>query len=250
MTKIKPPTNCPSCGSDLEWRKHLLYCTNPLCGSKVEKRIEYFAKTMKIKGLGPASVAKLNLADFSELYFHTKETLSEALNSNKLGEKLYYEIENSKKAPLNMLLPAFSIPLIGKSASEKLSTVCKTIDDITETTCRQAGLGPKARSNLLEWLDAEFPYYKDLPFSFTFNQKVKPNTIKGIVCISGKLKSCKTKAEAAELLVEKGYEVKNSITKDVTILINESGIASAKTKKAEAKGIKIVTNLLELIGEN
>ena len=249
MTKITPPTNCPSCGSVLEWRKHLLYCTNPSCGTKLERKIEHFAKTLKIKGLGPASIAKIGLTDITELYLHTKDSLSDALNSNKLAEKLFYEIENSKKAPLNMVLPAFSIPLIGKSAAEKLSTVCDSIYDIDETTCKQAGLGPVATSKLLGWLETEFPAYKGLPFSFTFNRKAKPDVVKGIVCISGKLKSCKTKAEATKLLVESGYEVKSSITKDVTILLNESGIESAKTKKARESGVDIVTNIYDLIGD-
>ena len=54
----------------------------------------------------------------------------------------------------------------------------------------------------------------------------------GIVCISGKLKSYKTKAEAAKVLKECGYTIKDSVTKDVTILVNESGIESQKTIKA------------------
>ena len=92
MTKIIPPTNCPSCGSELKWSNHLLYCTNSECKSKVAKTIEHFAKTLKIKGLGPATIAKLNLADISEIYLHTKESIAEALNSDKLAEKLVYEI--------------------------------------------------------------------------------------------------------------------------------------------------------------
>ena len=47
-----------------------------------------------------------------------------------------------------------------------------------------------------------------------------------------------------------GYRVKDTLTKDVTILVNESGIASNKTKSAESKGIRIVTNIKQLIGEN
>jgi len=39
------------------------------------------------------------------------------------------------------------------------------------------------------------------------------------------------------------------LTKDVTILVNESGIESAKTKKARDSGVQIITNLLEFIGE-
>jgi len=69
------------------------------------------------------------------------------------------------------------------------------------------------------------------------------------VCISGRLKSYKTKAEATKVLEKLGYIVKSSLTKDVTILVNEGGVESAKTKTAAQRGITIVTNLLEFIGE-
>ena len=55
------------------------------------------------------------------------------------------------------------------------------------------------------------------------------------------------KAIAKTLLEKNGYLVKSSLTKAVTILINESGIESAKTKTARDKGITIITNLKDLI---
>jgi hypothetical protein len=64
------------------------------------------------------------------------------------------------------------------------------------------------------------------------------------------LTSYKTKADAKRDLERYGYRVKDTLTKDVTILVNESGIASSKTKSAETKGIKIITNIKTLIGEN
>ena len=147
MTKIKPPTNCPSCGAELEWSNHLLYCKNSSCIAQASKRVEHFAKTLKIKGLGPATIARLNLTDVADIYLLDEELIAEALNSDKLAEKLMYEIDNSIKAPLNLLLPAFSIPLIGRSASEKLSFTCETIFDISDKTCRSAGLGKKRKKN-------------------------------------------------------------------------------------------------------
>ena len=68
----------------------------------------------------------------------------------------------------------------------------------------------------------------------------------GVVCITGKLKSFKTKAAATQYLETKGYLVKSSLTKDVTILVNESGIESAKTQAARDKGVLIITNLKEI----
>ena len=59
---------------------------------------------------------------------------------------------------------------------------------------------------------------------------------------------CKTKAEAEKALTNRGWIVKSSLTKDVTHLVNESGLESSKTKKARESGISIITNLNQLIG--
>ena len=249
MMIIEAPTRCPSCCSVLQWSNHLLFCRNEFCVSKAEKKIEHFAKTLKIKGLGPSTIAKLNLSDIDEIYSLTEEGAAQALSSNRLAEKLCKEIENSKKVSLNMLLPAFSIPLIGKTATLKLSTVCTSIFDITEDSCKLAGLGPKATANLLEWISSDFGYYEHLPFSFKFDSNKVSTEKKGIVCISGKLVSFKTKAEAQKTLESHGYEVKSSLTKEVTILVNESGIESLKTQKARDSGVIIVTNLNKFFGE-
>jgi NAD-dependent DNA ligase len=170
MTIIEAPTNCPSCSSVLESVNHLLYCKNPQCGEKALKLIEHFAKTLKIKGLGPASIRKLDIVSLEELYNLTFDDIAHALSSERLAIKLVDELERSQKAPLNVLLPAFSIPLIGKSASEKLSKVCEDIEDIDSDICRQAGLGEKSTANLCQWIEDEFYLVSLLPFSFKFEK--------------------------------------------------------------------------------
>ena len=249
MTFIEAPTVCPSCSSVLEEVNHLLYCRNPQCGEKSLKLIEHFAKTLKIKGLGPATIKKLNIVSLEELYELSFDDIAEALSSDRLAVKLVDELQRSRSAPLNVLLPAFSIPLIGKSAAEKLSRVCKDIEEIDYDLCRKAGLGDKASSNLTSWIEDEFYYVSLLPFSFKFDSPRAVVESKGTVCISGKLSSFKTKAEANAKLQELGYVTKTSLTKDVTILVNESGVESAKTKKARESGVEIITNLLDFIGE-
>ena len=42
----------------------------------------------------------------------------------------------------------------------------------------------------------------------------------------------------------------DNLTSKVTILLNESGIESAKTNKAQEMGIKIYNNIKQLIEEN
>ena len=247
MEKILAPSNCPSCGEFLQWENHILYCRNTNCGSQSQKKIEHFAKTLKIKGLGPAAIEKLELDNPGDLYCLTIIDIEEALGSKKLAEKLFAEIQNSRKAPLNMVLPALSIRLIGRTATEKLSKICNGLYEVDEEVCSDAGLGPAATQSLLEYLEDGLPY--TLPQNMLFEKPVQKD-IAGIVCISGKLKSFKTKAEATKVLEQHGYTVKSSVTKDVTVLVNESGIESQKTIKARNDGLLIVENLLEFLGEN
>src|SRR5690348_1165812 len=121
--KIEPPTNCPSCDSLLINRNDILYCQNSECGATAAKRVEHFAKTLKIKGLGPSTIEKLLLNNINEIYEIDLAYMIFYLKSEKLAIKLFDEIEKSKQTQLNTLLPAFGIPLIGKTAADKLSKV-------------------------------------------------------------------------------------------------------------------------------
>lgn len=245
MISIQPPTNCPSCFSVLAWSNNLVYCRNTLCPAQTSKKVEHFAKTLKIKGLGPSAVSKLGLTYIDDIYNLSLADIAEGLSSVKLAEKLYTEIQHSKKATLNELLPAFSIPLVGKTASSKLSTIIYNLNEITLDKCREAGLGEKTASNLMDWFHDEWKEELEfLPFSFQFDTSFNsgPGNL-GVLCISGKLKSFPTKADATNLLTQMGYVVKSTVTKDVTILVNETGVESTKTLKARKAGLTIVTNL-------
>ena len=251
MQEIIIPTHCPACNSELDVVNDQLFCRNPDCPAKSSKRIEHFVKTLSIKGLGKATIEKLDLQDYHEVYSFTEEEIIALLDSERLGAKLFAEIENSKSADLTTLLPAFSIPLIGRSASNKLTKKVSNISEITYEKCIDSGLGPKAASNLTKWLDEVFypNEYDDLPFSFSC-EIPKVSYTKGVVCITGKLKSYPTKAAAQKVLQNYGFETKDNLTKEVTILLNESGIESAKTNKAQDMGITIYDNIKQLIKEN
>jgi DNA ligase (NAD+) len=248
--QIEIPNNCPSCNSSLALVNDILYCKNPDCGSMSRKRVEHFATTLKIKGLGPSSIEKLELSHPLDIYSVSLEEITEALNSEKVATKLFDEIEQSKSKKLNDLLPALGIPLIGQTATDKLAKACTALEEITDEVCKSAGLGPKATESLLTWLH-ENDWYLLLPQNLVFENTVSSGQqVKGIVCITGKLDSYKTKAEAQVELERLGYIVKSSLTKDVTILVNESGKETAKTSKARDAGVLIVENLRQYITEN
>ena len=245
MQQILPPSNCPACGSILEWEKDQLYCIHTNCAGRTHKMVEHFAKTLRIKGLGPKTIEKLEITSIYDLYQLPLEMMIAALNSEKLAVKLHREINNSKNAELVDLLPAFSIKLIGRTASSKICSKIRNIDDIDEEHCKEAGLGPLARQYLLDWLKKDFTNgYDRLPFRWQQLTTIETKSQnKGVVCISGKLKSYSTKAAAKKVLEKQGFLVKSSLTKDVNILINESGIHSAKSRTAQERGVTIITNL-------
>ncbi len=253
MKRIEIPTDCPSCSSELELVNEQLFCRNDYCEAKNDKKLENFVSKLKIKGLGPATMKRLQVEDIVELYKLERHEIIMRLDSEKIGNKVYEELEKSKSVDLQTLIPAFSIPLIGRSVSEKICRTVSNIRDINELTCSDAGIGPKATENLLAWLGTEFypNHYLDLlPFDFTSSYSaVEIKEVKGTVCISGKLKTYANKSHAQEVLENYGFVVKSSLTKDCTHLINESGVESAKTQTARDRGVEIITNIKYLIGE-
>ena len=248
--RIEIPTNCPCCNYKLELVNDQLFCRNQACSAQLEKKVEHFCKTLGIKGMGSKTIEKLQLADITELYYLEQDQVCSAVNSERVGLKLLAEIERSRNADLATVLSAFSIPLIGRTASTKLCSVVNHVDEINATTCKQAGLGDKATQNLLSWLETEFCEIRHfLPFSFRAEQTSTTAISGKNICITGKLSSFKTKAEAYKQLEQLGYTMVESVTKTTNYLVDEEDKSSTKRKKAEQLGIKIITNLDTFIKE-
>jgi NAD-dependent DNA ligase len=89
-----------------------------------------------------------------------------------------------------------------------------------------------------------------LPFSFKSQKSSNTNTNQKTICITGKLSSYKTKAEAYKALEEAGYTPVESVTKTTDYLVDEEDKGSSKRKKAESLGITIITNLNTFLKEN
>lgn len=241
MIRIEPPTQCPSCGSKLELVKDQLFCRSPDCVAKSSKKLEHFAKTLKIKGLGPKTIEKLPLTSIPDIYSMSKEEIISGIGE-KLGDKLFNQIELSKSVDLTVLLPAFSISLIGSSASKKLTKEIFSIRDITHKKCLEAGLGPKSCTNLLNWYHDEFcGSLEYLPFSFEAEVQEVTKSIGKSVCITGKLNDFKNRNLAKDFLESFGFTVTTSITKKTDYLVDEEGRTSSKSTKAESLGIPILT---------
>ena len=250
--KIQIPTHCPCCNYPLELVNLQLFCRNQACDAQLGKKLEHFCKTLQIKGMGAKTIEKLELADITELYYLDRDQIVDALGSEKVADKLLAEIDKSRSADLATLLPAFSIPLFGNTASQKLCSVVTSVDEISLETCKAAGLGEKVTNNLLSWLETDFLDMREfLPFSWhTNNNKPVTNANGKTICITGKLSSFKTKAEAYAALTASGFKVVESVTKTLDYLVDEDNKGSSKRTKADTLGIEIITNLTTFLKEN
>ena len=247
--RIEIPTECPCCSYPLELVNDQLFCRNTACGAQLSKKVEHFCKTLGIKGMGSRTIEKLGLADITELYYLDKFEVTEALGSERVATKLLDEIEKSKQADLATVISSFSIPLVGQTASKKLCEVVASVDEIDLETCKQAGLGNKVTENLLTWLETDFQEMREfLPFSF--RSEAPASADNPTVCITGKLTSFKTKAEAYKALEKAGYKPVETVTKATQYLVDEEDKGSSKRKKAESLGITIITNLNTFLEEN
>ena len=235
MSKIEIPTKCPACDSELEMVNDQLYCRSSTCPAKSLKGLTHFVKTMKIMGLGEQTLKKLETNTINDLYDYTLEDLVDKLGE-KIGTKILNEIDKSKNTTLQKFISAQGIPLIGKTAAEKIQNSGLSIEDIDATNCKKAGLGEKATANLVNWVNNEYYKYADLPFEFADAEPLESGIA---VCISGKIPGY-TKSQIREMLMDYNVTVKDSVTKDLNYLIsNETG--TTKIKKAKGYNIEVLS---------
>ena len=241
---LKIIKNCPSCDSILHRIGPNLFCMSKECPAKDTKVVENFATKIGIKGLGPITIKKLGLTKIIQVYLLTEDRIKEVIGE-KLSKKLIEEINKTKRISLGKFLAACSIPLIGKTAGEKIDSSNLSIDELTNENCKNIGLGEKATNNLINWINT---IYKDTlifaPIEFIKITNDKQYT-SYTVCISGKIPGY-TKSKLKEILSKYGVEVKDSISKELDFLISEED-NTTKVNKAKQYNIPILKldNFLE-----
>jgi len=237
--KIQILTQCPVCSSKLVRINDQLFCQNNLCDAKVFKSIIHFVKALKIKGLGEKTIEKLGLESINSIYTLSKDYIVSELGE-KLGIKLYNEIEKSKNTTVDKFITGFGIPLVGKTASEKLAQHTNSIWNIDEKICKLAGLGEKATFNLLDWILHNKLDYENLPIKTVEGNKQTEATLK--VCVTGKLKDFTSREKAKTYLKDYGIQVVSSVSSNIDYLVCDvEGSSSSSIKKANKLNISVIT---------
>ena len=199
------------------------------------KFLEYFIRTMEIKGLGPKSIEKMELTHPVDLY----ETQAwDTLGVN--GEKIIDEIERSKTKPYITVLAALGIEGVGRGGAKLIVPHIPTFARLREIEYKEIkGIGPRTIENILTWLDENEDWVKNLPLQLEQDVTVEEtlgNEKK--ICITGKADM--TRSELATHLSQYGFKNTSTVTKDCYALISAGDTSSSKHTRAVKLGIKII----------
>ena len=228
--EIKIPTHCPSCESELEIVNSQLFCRNKACLAQSSKKVGAFVKKMRIKGFGPTTISKLGFVQPIELYETSLENYVAVLGE-KIGQKLYDEVQNSRTTTFATFLSALSIPLIGDTASKKIAQHHNSVDSLVHDIHLDM-LGDKATENIQDYFDEYYFDVCDLENYFTFSEPTKRiEQNRGKVCITGKLKDFSNRTKAKEYLENLGYTVTSTVSSQTDYLVCEDGRTVVKVKK-------------------
>lgn len=199
------------------------------------KALEYFIKTLEIKGLGPANIEKMGLTHPSDLFVEQKWSKLGAI-----GSKIEEEIERAKTKPYELVLAALGIPGVGKSVAKLIVTHIPRFQNLRDVEVKEIkGIGPATVNSILDWLESNYEWVEQLPLQL--EQTVQVSSIlksNKKVCVTGKLDM--TRTQIAEILEKNGYIVASSVTKDCYALISAGDTSSSKYTKAKELGIQVV----------
>ncbi|MEE3313898.1 MAG: NAD-dependent DNA ligase LigA [Treponema sp.] len=258
---VEFPVKCTSCGSSLIDDGTRLYCPNPKCKKKVLHQLLKWVSVADIRDLGETLVTSLFnagiLKSISSIYKLDVDTLtpfflneeSISMEKKSLGaEKVYRSIQSHRNLSLSKFIAGFDIEGIGETIVEKLmdggfNTLEKIFAASREEIAGVYGFADLMAETLVRGLEENRSEMESLLKDGTITLTMTSGgTLEGkSFCFTGELRTMK-RADAQNLVKEKGGSVKSSVVKGLSYLVtNDTSSGSSKNKKAAELGIPVIT---------
>lgn len=271
VSKFAFPTVCPECGTPLvrvegeaAWR-----CPNETgCPPQIKGKIEHFVsrKAMDIEGLGEETIDLLyqkgllhNIADIYSL--RQADIAAQERLGDKSAQNILDGIEASKKVPWSRVLFALGIRMVGETTAKKIARVYNTIDSLqwatAEQLCAIEDVGPQIAENIVKY----FEDIRNLEILDRLRQaglqmegeSLQPSAIShqlyGMsIVISGTF-SLHSRDEYKAMIEAHGGKNVGSVSKKTSFILAGENMGPEKQKKAEALGIRLMSEeeFLEMI---
>lgn len=264
--KIKAPTKCPECHSEVIHEKSHYYCTNTLtCPAQVKWGLVHFGskRALNIAGLGEETVdalikAKL-ISNIADLFDLTREDLLSLEGfKDKKAQNLIDALNESRTKPIEKQLFALGIHEVGEQTAKVLMSYFKTWDKFFSASLEDLqsvnGVGPEIAQSIRGFLDhkhniklidrlrAKGFFAEDFQGS-SEEQKLAGKSF----VITGELKSF-SRDELKQKLENLGAKVSGSVSKKTSYLVLGENPGS-KYDKAKELNVPILneTQILEII---
>lgn len=262
QTPFIMPERCPSCGHPVVQLQGeaALRCQNVSCPAQMLARLVHFASrgAMDVRGLGEALAQQLLssrlVVTLADLYRLTADQLA---GLERMGEKsassLVQALEGAKKRPLDRLLVALGIPLVGPSAARALVGRFGSLEAIGQATedelSKVEGIGPAIAGSVASWLadSANRALLQDFSSlgleactSREPTQPAQPGPWTGqVIVFTGEMASM-PRSQASELARGLGAKVTGSVSSKTTLLVAGEA-AGSKLDKANSLGIPVIS---------
>ncbi len=255
--EIKPPLECPACGSAaVRLEGEVAYrCDNINCPARIKESLVFFASrpAMNIEGLGPSMIEQLLKNDLvhrvEDLYALDAQQLSKLDNMGiKSANNLLNAIEASKSKPLACLILGLGINLVGAKTARLLAENFLDINAFFEISeddlLRIPEIGPKIAASIVNYFQEprNIESIRNL-INSGVNYTAECNRLTGILegkifVLSGGLEKY-SRLEVEEMISNLGGKISSSVSTktDYLILGDKPG---QKLKKAQELGITII----------
>ncbi|MCQ2019738.1 NAD-dependent DNA ligase LigA [Clostridium butyricum] len=255
---IKPPKECPACGSHIILDGAHYFCENTLsCKPQMVKSIVHYAcrEAMNIAGFSERTAEqlfeKLNIKSISDLYKLKEEEL---IGLEKFGPKkaqnLLEAIENSKECELHAFIYALGIPNVGVKTAKDLVSRFKSIEGLKNATFEELVSVPDVGDIVAQDVMSFFKEEKvletidellELGVNPKFEEvEVTENPFMGkTVVATGSLQNY-SRSEIKEKLESLGAKVVGSVSKKTDYVIAGEA-AGSKLTKAQELGVKVLS---------
>jgi DNA ligase (NAD+) len=255
------PKECPVCMSDTirEPGEAVTKCTNASCPAQLKRALFHFVSrdAMNIEGFGPQIMTMMMdkgfIKDAADIYL-LKNHRDELVGIERMGEKsvqnLLDAIEASKLNPLNRLIFALGIRMIGQRASQVLANEFEDIDALFDADydrlIRIPEIGDKMAESIITFFKQEQNILlirklqecgvntkgtkKEIRENEHFNGKT--------FVLTGALQNF-TREQAKEIIESFGGKVSGSVSKKTDYVLAGAD-AGSKLVKANELGVAVI----------
>jgi DNA ligase (NAD+) len=255
LQDIEFPTQCSSCGTELQDGGTRLFCPNPGCPKRLHHRLEKWTGVLDIRELGDKLLRQLfdsgRIRHISDLYTLNAEELADYERMGELSAaKVLRHIMAPRALSLAKFIAGFDFDGVAELIMEKVTqagfdTLEKLRDATVEELSAVYGLGDITAKTIYEGLRETAEEIDGVlaagVISIADPPPAETQPLKGqSFCFTGELVTIK-RSQAEEKIKALGASAKSTVVKDLSYLVtNDPESGSAKNLKARSLGIPII----------